>query len=156
MNVVKRRRPEDALLTVVLVGRASGAGVWSADGAPLVPAGADRVAVLSTAADALGGGDDAAALAARVGRLLCREACWTLGVRPCGWYACALNECAFRAPALDALFFELCPIDLRKLQLVLQFDCVARYARVAASAAALGLAAEAEWARERGQLLAAQ
>lgn len=85
---------------------------------------------------------------ARSARLLVHEAAHLAGVDHCTAYACIMNGSGhldedFRQPS------HLCPVDLRKLQLLAGFDPAARYVRLRAFYDKHGLIAESAWVADR-------
>jgi archaemetzincin len=88
------------------------------------------------------------AIVARSLRVVAHEVGHLFGLAHCQHFRCVLNGVA-DLRELDALPLQLCPVCLRKLNLVAGLDPLARYAELIPLFARLGLDQELEWTRGR-------
>ena len=73
----------------------------------------------------------------------------TFGVHHCIYYECLMNGSNHLEEA-DARTMEVCPVDLRKLQKVCEFDVLHRYDKLLAFYKSLGgFEAEVAWLQRR-------
>lgn len=86
-------------------------------------------------------------------RVICHELAHLFGLRHCIHYACVMNPTA-GVRDLDELPWRLCPVCLRKLWTVADFDIAERWRELTAIAAAHELDAEQAWFTARLAALA--
>lgn len=87
-------------------------------------------------------------------KLLVHEVCHLLGLDHCIWYSCLMNGSGHLQEDFSQPM-TLCPIDLRKLQTLCDFDVVARYRGLQVFFQRYGLQQEAEWIDRRLTFLSA-
>lgn len=92
--------------------------------------------------------DLAATVLRRSARVLLHEAAHLFGMRHCQYFRCLLNGIA-DLDELDAVPLHMCPVCLRKLQLVTGIDPRDRYHALVPVLDRLGLAEESAWTRMR-------
>ena len=81
-------------------------------------------------------------------KLLVHEIAHLLGVDHCIWYSCCMNGSGHLLEDFRQSM-HLCPVDLRKLQMLCGFDVVARYRSLVEFFERHGLSEEGDWVRRR-------
>jgi len=81
-------------------------------------------------------------------KLLVHEISHLLGIDHCIWYSCCMNGSGHLSEDFEQSM-HLCPVDLRKLQTLCNFDVVERYKALLAFFEKHKLVTEAQWVRKR-------
>ena len=87
-------------------------------------------------------------------KLLVHEVCHLLGLDHCIWFSCLMNGSGHLGEDFSQPMM-LCPVDLRKLKTLCDFDVATRYAGLQAFFQRCGLQQEAEWMEKRLCFIAA-
>jgi len=81
-------------------------------------------------------------------KLLVHEISHLLGIDHCIWYSCCMNGSGHVTEDFEQSM-HLCPVDLRKLQTLCNFDVVERYKALLAFFEKHKMVTEAQWVRKR-------